>query len=189
MYADIEGMQLNETPPIITPELLFHAREKLADRVEAEEAKSTPNKALVEELGVALQYISEDYGSTQASLTSLSEHNEITFDLLWALFPPNTTVYTRRNLLREHQICKLQKGEYGRTATAAKFYSLDLKYVSHDGEKLGWTENTLKIGHFDGARKVHNVTVVPLELFPDSDSIRAQLHEARQTVHGINRRF
>jgi hypothetical protein len=175
IYEGIEGMQLNETPPIITPELLFHAREGLVDRVKAEEAKSIPNKALVEELSVALQYISEDNASTQASLASLSEYNEITFDLLWALFPPNTTVYTKSNLLREAQICKLQKGEYGKTATGAKFYSLDLNYVSHDGEKLGWTQDTLKIGQFDGARKVQNLSVVPLDLLPGKDSIRAQL--------------
>jgi hypothetical protein len=180
IYEGIEGMQLNETPPVISPELLFHAREGLANRVKTEEAKSTPNKALVEELGVALQYISEDYASTQASLASLSEHNEITFDLLWALFPPNTTVYTKSNLLREHQICRLQKGEYGQTATGAKFYSLDLNYVSHDGEKLGWTQNTLKVGQFDGARKVHNLSVVPLELLPCKDSIRAQLMKRGQ---------
>lgn len=46
IYEGIEGLQLNETP-IISPNLLFHAREGLANRVKAEEANPTPSKALV----------------------------------------------------------------------------------------------------------------------------------------------
>jgi hypothetical protein len=175
IFEGIEGLQLNETPPITSPELLFHAREGLASRVKAEEAKETPNKALVDELGVALQYIAQDYASTQASLASLSEHEEVTFDLLWALFPPNTTVYTKNNLLREHQVCKLQKGEYGRLPSGARYFELDLRYISHDGEKLGWAEKTLQIGSFDGAKKVYNLNVIPLDKLPAKGAVCAEL--------------
>lgn len=177
IFDGIEGLQLNETPPVITPELLFHAREGLAVRVEAESAKKAPNKALVEELGVALQYIAQDYASTQASLTSLAEHDEITFDLLWALFPPNTIVYTRSNLLREHQVCKLQKGEYETLQSGAKQFGLSLRYISHDGDKLGWAEKTLNMGYFEGAKKVHNLTVVPLERLPSKDAVCQELRK------------
>ncbi|OAL05850.1 P-loop containing nucleoside triphosphate hydrolase protein [Phaeosphaeriaceae sp. SRC1lsM3a] len=177
IFDGIEGLQLNETPPIISPELLFHAREGLAARVEAESAKKAPNKALVEELGVALQYIAQDYASTQASLTSLAEHDEITFDLLWALFPPNTIVYTRSNLLREHQVCKLQKGEYETLQSGAKQFGLSLRYISHDGDKLGWAEKTLNMGYFEGAKKVHNLTVVPLERLPSKDAVCQELRK------------
>lgn len=177
IFEGIEGLQLNETPPIISPELLFHAREGLAARVKAETAKEAPNKALVEEVGVALQYIEQDYASTQASLTSLAEHDEITFDLLWALFPPNTTVYTKSNLLREHQVCKLQKGEYETLQSGAKQFGLALRHISHDGEKLGWAEKTLNIGYFEGAKKVHNLTVVPLDRLPTKDAVCQELRK------------
>lgn len=175
IFDGIEGLQLNETPPVISPELLFHARDGLAERVKAEEAKEAPNKILIDEVGVALQYIAQDYATTQANLSSLAEHDEITFDLLWALFPPNTTVYTKSNLLREHQICKLQKGEYGSLPSGARYYGLDLRYISHDGEKLGWAEKTLQIGSFAGAMKVHNLTVVPLERLPTRDAVCAEV--------------
>ncbi|KAL5118350.1 hypothetical protein ACEQ8H_003699 [Pleosporales sp. CAS-2024a] len=175
IYEGIEGLQLNETPPNISPELLFHAREGLSHRVKTEESKPVPNKTLVDELGVALQYISEDYASTQASLASLSDHDEITFDLLWALFPPNTTVYTKQNLLREHQICKLQKGEYGQLPSGARYYSLHVKYISHDGDKFGWAQKSFQIGQFDGAKKVANLSCVPFERLPTRDAIRIEL--------------
>jgi hypothetical protein len=175
IFDGIEGLQLNETPPIISPELLFHAREGLASRVKAEEAKETPNKAVVDELGVALQYITQDYASTQASLDSLSEHDEISFDLIWALFPPNTTVYTKNNLLREDQVCKLQKGEYGSLPSGGRFFELNLRYISHDGDKLGWAEQTMHISSFEGAKKVCNLNVVPLSKLPTKDVLCAEL--------------
>jgi hypothetical protein len=175
IFEGIEGLQLNESPPIINPELLFHARDGLAARVKAEESKTSPNKPLVDELGVALQYIAQDYASTQASLASLSEHDEITFDLLWALFPPNSTVYTKSNLLREHQICKLQNGEYSEVQSGAKYFDLNLKYISHDGDKLGWAPKTFQISHFDGAKKIYNLSVVPLNLLPTKDTVCAEL--------------
>lgn len=175
IFEGIEGLKLNESPPNITPELLFHARQGLHERVKAEEAKSTPNKAYIDELGVALQYIAQDYAPTQASLASLAEHGEITFDLLWALFPPNTTVYTKNNLLRQHQILKLQKGEYGALPSGAKYYGLDLRYISHDGEKFGWTEKTFQISQFEGAKKIYNLSVVPLKHLPGEDGICKEL--------------
>ncbi|KAH7078952.1 P-loop containing nucleoside triphosphate hydrolase protein [Paraphoma chrysanthemicola] len=175
IFEGIEGLQLNESPPIISPELLFHARQGLTDRVKAEEAKPSPNKVVVDELGVALQYISEDYASTQASLTSLSEHDEITFDLLWALFPPNSIVYTKSNLMREPQILKLQKGEFGQLPSGARYYALNLQYLSHDGEKLGWAPKTIQIGQFDGAKKVYNLLVVPLDHLPEKEKVCAEL--------------
>jgi hypothetical protein len=171
IFEGVEGLQLNESPPIITPELLFHARQGLADRVRVEEVNPTPNKALVEEIGVALQYILEDHAATEATLASLSKHNEITYNLLWALFPPNTTVYTKSNLLREHQVLKLYKGEYGTTASGAKFFGIDLRFISHDGDKLGWAEKSYQIFQFEGAKKITNLSVYPIIHLPDVDTI------------------
>jgi hypothetical protein len=88
IFAGIVGMRLNQSPPVITPELLFHARLGLAERVDAEQAKVKPGKALIDELGVALQYIAEDHAATQTTLDTMSEHDEINFDLLWAIFSP-----------------------------------------------------------------------------------------------------
>jgi hypothetical protein len=82
IFAGIGGMRLNQSPPIITPEHLFHARLGLAERVKIEQEKATPEKALIDELGVALQYSAEDHAATQATLDTLSEHDEIHFDLL-----------------------------------------------------------------------------------------------------------
>jgi hypothetical protein len=177
IFEGIEGLKLNESPPIASPELLFYASNELKERVQREEAKEKPNKALIDEVNVALQFVAEDYGSTMDSLASLAVHSEITFDLLWTLFPPNTTVYTKANLLHEHQVLKLKMGEYGSCSNGSKFFSLELKFISHDGAKIGWAETTLKIDQFEGAKKVHNLVCFPLVQHPERKGIETQLSQ------------
>jgi hypothetical protein len=154
---------------------LFHARQGLYNRVEAEKEKPTPSSTLVDELGVTLEYISSDYASTIGSLSFLAKHDEITFDLLWTLFPPNAKVNTKDNLLRQQQISKLQKGDYARRQNGSRYYSMDVVYIAHDGEKLGWTEKTLTIEGFEGAKKVCNLSFVPLDQLPDRELVCTQL--------------
>jgi hypothetical protein len=143
----------------------------LIERVEAEKSNPEPNKARVDELSVALQYIAEHYASTINSLSSLSAHGEITFDLLWALFPPNTAIWTKNNLLREPQVLKLQKGDYETRQNGSRHYSMDSRLIAHDGEKFGWTEKSLSIEQFDGAKKVVNLNCVPLNYIADKEAV------------------
>ena len=45
-------------------------------------------------LKVLIKYLDTDYAETKKTLYPLLESNMITFDLLWALFKPNTIAYT-----------------------------------------------------------------------------------------------
>jgi DNA polymerase III delta prime subunit len=152
----------------------------LHERVESEKRKPTPNKALIDELGVAFDYIESDYASTIQSLSSLAKHDEITFDLLWTLFPPNAKIHTKDNFLRQQQVLKLRKGDYARRQNGSRYYSMDTVFIAHDGEKLGWTERNLTIDGFDGAKKLCNLSCVPLDQHPEKESIRTQLRQRGQ---------
>jgi hypothetical protein len=70
---------------------------------------------------------------------------------------------------------KLQTSSYGENAGGVKFFVMDVRYLSHDGEKLGWTEQSYQIKQFDGAKKVQSLSVVPLEHLPEKDTIRAEM--------------
>lgn len=124
IFAGIEGLRLNGSPPSSTSELMFHSRVGLAERVKTEEAKSTPGTALIDELGVALQYIAQDHAVTQASLKSLSEHEEITFKLLWAIFPPGIRqgprwIVERKSWCRQDVDSRSYCGSHGATLVHA----------------------------------------------------------------------
>jgi hypothetical protein len=57
---------------------------------------------------------------------------------------------------------------------------MDVVFIAHDGEKLGWIENDLTIEAFDGAKKVCSLSCVPLDQLSDRDSICKQLGQRGQ---------
>jgi hypothetical protein len=147
----------------------------LVERLEDEEAKDIPEKAVVTDLKCAVEFVHEDFGGNIASLRSLSEHDEITFDLLWTLFPPHATLYTTDNMLKEPQIVRFLSGHYDRHQDGSQYYSMRVRFITHDGESMGWGEQNLQINGFEGAKKVHSLSCFPLASHPERDEVRAQL--------------
>lgn len=175
IFEGVEGLQLNKTPPVADPELLFHALPSLEKRLQSEEAKDVPNKSLTNDLNSVLEFIREDFGRIMASLDSLSEHDEITFDLLWALFPPNTIVYTKDNMLKEAQTYRFLSGSYEKQQDGSQIFQMRLRMIGHDGQELGWGEQNLQIGGFEGAKKVYHLATFPLSVHPEKEAARADL--------------
>jgi hypothetical protein len=81
--------------------LFFWAAPKLLEIKEKEKKKEEPVQALINDIGTALRFVDEDFGERIASLKSLLANDEITFDLLWTIFPPKELV-----LAPDHGILK-----------------------------------------------------------------------------------
>ena len=59
-----------------------------------EESKPNADEKVLVGLETALEYIKEDLSEEIADAETLVSKGEVTFDLLWTLFPPNTYVCT-----------------------------------------------------------------------------------------------
>ncbi|KAF1954563.1 P-loop containing nucleoside triphosphate hydrolase protein [Byssothecium circinans] len=177
MFEEARGYNLNSTPPVATPELMFHARTGLKEKIDEESAKAKPDGELAGVLCAALQYFDEDFGSTLASLKSLTEQDEITFKLLWTLFPPETIVYTRSNMLQEDQLLICESVEYKELKDGSKVLMMDCRLISHDGVVLGWLGDVIKIEEFEGAKKVQELKCFPFSRHAKQDEISARLLE------------
>ncbi|MCJ1376077.1 hypothetical protein MMC20_007315 [Loxospora ochrophaea] len=175
IFEGVEGLQLNKTPPMVDPKLLFYALPSLTARINDEEAKDTPNKGLIDDISTALEFIDEDFGNTILSLASLSEHDEITFDLLWTLFPPRTVVFTKKNEMNEPQALRFQTGSYETRQDRSEYFSLKCSMINHDGQDFGWGDHWLEINGFEGAKKTYTLSALPLSLHPEKEAMRNQL--------------
>ncbi|KAI0771305.1 P-loop containing nucleoside triphosphate hydrolase protein [Trametes elegans] len=92
------------------PELQAHATE-LEDQIK-DEPEDSPGRRKHAHLNHLLLYLKETYGSTLENLASLLEHDEITFDLLWALFVPGkTTIYMLCPITSEPRALRLVHAE------------------------------------------------------------------------------
>lgn len=155
--------------------LFYHSYAKLRERVDTEKAKDNPDEKLCSSLMTALDYVQSDYGSTMASMDTLLKGQAITFELIWALFPPNTLVYHFHELTQQHQVLRARDavltydGELG-----IKFWNVICDIVIFNGHQLGLAEvGHLRIDQFTGPRKVQELVVHPLRLRENHVSILA----------------
>ncbi|CAG8959829.1 hypothetical protein HYFRA_00001737 [Hymenoscyphus fraxineus] len=177
IFEGVEGLGLNKSPPTSTPHLLFHAKDALYTRKEAEKDKPTPDKVLINDIGTALRFVAEDFGSQIANLESLVVQNEITWDLLWCLFPPNEIAISMEySHLKQKQAFKVVTGIYSRREDGSRYYELSGKIVTHDGEDLGKGTINLQINEFEGAQKITTLKFFPLRNHPDRENIERELN-------------
>ena len=82
---------------------------------------------------VLVKYLDKDYSETKKTLYPLLENRTITFDLMWALFKPNTIVYT--TTYNNHEEPRAFKMEYATKESSfmrGQWYTIEGIY--HSGE-------------------------------------------------------
>ena len=192
-YQDAEGMRLSEDPPVMEPHDLYHATTELRLRKREEEAvlpKEKQDHTLIFELDAALTFISEEFALEIPRLDTLKRNEEITFDSLWAILPPNELVF-KLDELSEPRVYRALYHKDSSEPTGAKSLEVTCSYVDYDGRKFGVAKTvTHKISEFPGSRKITELDIFPLQFHPKRDALRQHLLLRGQKRIGIkDRRF
>ncbi|KAF5696898.1 AAA family [Fusarium globosum] len=172
---DFRGISLAGDTPSIEQNVVFHIRSFLRyrrDTIIAEQDVMSHSH-----LNLFVDYIEAEFHSVDEELAGLAIKNEITFDLLWALFEPNEKVFTTcpgtgspRCVL--HNYC-----EEGEEMDGSKFIRLDTRFLGTDGKIFGEATNKIKIPHFPGARRIDFLLAYPLRYHHNYDEIFQELVE------------
>ncbi|KAF9638151.1 putative aaa family atpase protein [Lasiodiplodia theobromae] len=166
VMKDVKGVSLVEEQPCIDPNMLFLYLEELRH---------------------------EDYDETKKTLYPMLEAGNITFDLLWALFKPNTIAYTTTYGAVEHPRCfKVDYATKESSFIRGDWYSIEGRYLEYDGKTFGLGELEINVDSFKGPRKITSLSTYPLRYHKDPDGIRTQLIERGKrfvTMTGMNYRF
>jgi hypothetical protein len=141
--------------------------------LEAELAKEPQDSDLISDLRATLQYIKEDHGGQIDDFERLTSFGEITYDLLWALFVPNSLAYHFHEFTEQHQIFLVRSVQYLRRQDKSFYLSLDCDIITRDGKSSGFArDSSLEIDEFQGARKIQDLIVFPLKYHADASVIR-----------------
>lgn len=124
-----------------------------------------------------IEYIQTDYADIQKRLFPLLANSEVTFDLLWALFLPNSLLFTVDPGSGEDRVIKLDWAELRVTCNQGRFFHLDCRYVDYDGKAFGEANCALEIPEFRGVRKIDQLGVYPLQYHVNEESVRSKLVE------------
>lgn len=147
-------------------------------------ARESPEQCVFDDLQTALDFLDHEFSSERLSLDSLQENGDITYDLLWALFPPHVEGYTEDNVLSEPQAFRFVSGEY-RETTEGNFYEISGSILNHDGVTFGWGILRIKIPQFEGSMKIRDLPAFPFRFHHDQDRQRDLLRKRGQNFLGL----
>lgn len=153
-------------------ELMFRSYPGLVRRLESEEQLDPKDEDLILDIKAAIQVVEDDQGKTMRDLEMLKSQNQITFDLLWALFTLNTLVFNHHLGVQQDRVLLVRRVAYGERMSDRKRYLRAVCDIMHDdGDSFGLAREYLEIDEFRGAVSITDLLVYPLEFHPDKDTI------------------
>lgn len=126
-------------------------------------------------LDLLIDCVKRIYAPTTARLLPLLKHGEITYDLLWALFKPNTPVYTTCSGTKKPRCVTYDSAEEKMNRWKMRYFSMDCRYFDFDGIAFGKTSIELVIPKFRGTQRINTLPAFPLKYHPDEEQVKSDL--------------
>ncbi|KAI9850722.1 MAG: hypothetical protein M1838_005213 [Thelocarpon superellum] len=183
----VKGVSLVEETPVVDPNMLFLYLEetravmkalKKQNKTERKKKVRKANDRKAAQLKVLIKYLDEDYADTKKTLYPLLDSNTITFDLLWALFKPNTIAYTTTyGNADEPRAFKIEYATKNCSFMRGSWYTIEGRYLEYDGKSFGMGTMDVEVDSFKGPRRIPSLATYPLQYHKDPDGLRQQLIE------------
>lgn len=201
IMAGVKGISLVEDKPHLDPNMLFLYLEEMREYAEtledaADGQKRNEKKALLNKarhLRVMVKYLDKDYAETKKTLYPMLDNNLITFDLMWALYKPNTLAYCStygdQNEPRAFKIDYANKESHLLRGT---WFNVVGRYLEYDGKAFGLGTLVTEVESFHGARKISSLECYPLQYHREAEKLTAQLIERGKdfvSLQGSNYRY
>ncbi|KAF9895043.1 hypothetical protein FE257_004671 [Aspergillus nanangensis] len=198
----VKGVSLVQETAVVDPNMLFLYLEETRAymkqlREEAKNERKRKAKRLAKlkasHLKVLLKYLDADYAETKKTLYPLLEANTITFELLWALFKPNTIAYSPTyGNQDEPRAFKIEYATKESSFMKGQWYNIEGRYLEYDGKTFGMGTMAAEVESFKGARKITSLGCYPLKYHRESEEIKTKLIERGKkfvALRGMNYRF
>ncbi|KAL9129214.1 MAG: hypothetical protein Q9217_002283 [Psora testacea] len=173
----IRAVNLNEDKPTVEQNLLFNYLDELQFCQDNANTRAIYDPASLKHLELLVDFIKTTYKSTAQCLLSLLEDSEITYDLLWALFKPNSMVYSTCFGTEKLRYVMYDSGEEGETSNGLKYYKMECRCLDYDGHVFGESPIDLAIVKFRGKKRISTLNAFPLQYHPDAKGVRRRLVE------------
>ena len=130
----------------------------------------------LKQLQQVIEFLEDWFQPTIEEMTQLLAHGEITYDLLWALFKPNETVFTNDQDSEQPRSFIYDFGE-PQDRKGQKYFEMVCRSLHYDGKFFGEVQSFLKVPEFRGARKITQLEVFPLKYHEQVADVKQALVE------------
>jgi len=177
VLKDVKTVNIRSDKLSLDSNLLFNYLPNLDEVRENEKAlpEETQNKNKITHLSILIEYLNTDYAPVAKILYPLLKHHEVTYDLLWALFLPNTLVYTICAGSNEPRCLKLDHSQYKQNTQRGNLFRLDCHYVDYNGKTFGEAKAVIEILAFTGNTRIDSLSAFPLAYHHDKEQVREKL--------------
>ncbi|KAK5997570.1 hypothetical protein PT974_02933 [Cladobotryum mycophilum] len=166
---------------------IWFQRQNLVSRLDKQLTKpaSDSNEDFIFEIQAGIDLLTEKFGDVDDQLADL-QGQEITYKLLWTLFPPHTFV-TGSDSLGQERVFRVQRTEYTVKPDGSPCaFQIDADYIDTNGEKVGFVNNVpLYIAPFRGGKRILELGHYPVALRPDYALLREALIERADKVQRL----
>ena len=122
--------------------------------------------------------------TTYIQILSLLAKERITYELLWAIFPPNSDVYTKCLVTGAPQCVRYDSCEEREAPLGAKYYNVTCHYLDSDGGKA---RLDITIPKFSGTKSIHTLEAFPLLYHPDAEALTTYFVQCGRTFISMHR--
>jgi hypothetical protein len=181
VFGECKSISLVEDTPQLDPHTLFHYYNEIKTYVKKDlkpklkKARKSKDRKLrtqqIAQCKLLLKYLDEDYTSVRKALKPMLKAGTITYDLVWALFKPNTIAFTPTYANKDDPRCFRVdfSYEYESWLTQAKSLVVDGRYLEYDGKAFGLGDHQVQIQAFKGHKKITSLAAYPLKYHKDPE--------------------
>ncbi|CAK5277207.1 unnamed protein product [Mycena citricolor] len=177
------GVSWNADPLELEPEIFLTWLSSLTayrDKLSATKSLTEQDSHVLSSVNLLLSFLAQDYRTTISTITRLTAHGEITWDLLYAILVPRTLIVGRCAVTGHERLFVLQS--FQRTAVeGVAVFQLSLEAVdlvdrpATQTVGVGRVTAVALIPFFKGAMRIDQLDAFPVQFHPNEAQLRQRI--------------
>jgi len=154
---------------------MYYSYPGLLERLAVEQKKEERDELLICDIQAGIFYVEEYLGNKMKDVKQMVSQREISWDALWALFFPNSLVYSYHTNTDQDTILIVRRSGYGMHETQLdddiRYLEVVCDIIRDDGQKFGFVRRVFEIDEYHGTRPITSLSVYPLQHHDDNDGV------------------
>jgi hypothetical protein len=123
-----------------------------------------------------LEFIAHHFSTEFCELNELPA-GQISFNLLWTLYPPHALLLGTDDLGQD-RVLRVTSSSYSKEEDGSMIFVVNTEYADYNGKHIGFVRShhsDIRIQEFRGITSLRDLAAAPLALHPSYKTIRAEL--------------
>lgn len=156
---------------------MYYSYPGLLERLAVEQKREERDEPLICDIQDGIYYVDEYLGNRMKDVKQMVSQREISFDAAWALFFPNSLVYSYHTNTDQDSVLIVRRSGYGERKNRTKYLGVVCDIIHDDGQAFGFARRTLEVDEYPGTRPITSLAVYPLQYHDDNHGVYSRAAE------------